>query len=64
VGMLNRASSYFRVERPIYVRGRFINTFFIGYHFGYEYSTIRDNPVRSIDHTALLGVVFKISAMK
>jgi hypothetical protein len=64
VGTLTRASTYFRVERPAYVGGRFINTFFIGYHFGYEYSTVRDNPVRSIDHTALLGVVFKISAMK
>ncbi|MDR1342620.1 MAG: hypothetical protein LBK18_05100 [Prevotellaceae bacterium] len=63
VGTLNRVSSDFRVERPIYIGGRFINTFFLGYHFGYEYSTIRDNPVRSIDHTVLLGVVFKISAM-
>jgi hypothetical protein len=63
IGKLNRISSYFRAEKPIYIRGNFINTFFLGYHFGYEYSTIRDNPLRTIDHTVLLGVVFKISPM-
>jgi hypothetical protein len=63
IGKLNRINSYFKVESPIYIRGNFINTFFLGYHFGYEYSTIRDNPVRAIGHTILLGVVFKISPM-
>ncbi|MDR0565650.1 MAG: hypothetical protein LBG47_01210 [Prevotellaceae bacterium] len=63
VGKLNRISSYLKAESPIYIRGNFINTFFLGYHFGYEYSTIRDNPVRTVSHTFLLGIVFKILPM-
>lgn len=63
IGKLSRVSSYLKAESPIYICGKFINTFFLGYHFGYEYSTIRDNPVRTIDHTFLLGIVFKISPM-
>jgi hypothetical protein len=60
IGKLNRINNYFKVEFPVFIKSKLWNTFFIGYNFTYEYSTIRDNPVHNVGHSVLVGMVFAI----
>ncbi|MCL1867685.1 MAG: hypothetical protein FWF72_01875 [Paludibacter sp.] len=61
IGKLNRMSNYLSFEFPVYVKGKLLNTYYLGYNFNYEYSTIRDNLIRRFEHNILLGIRFKIT---
>jgi hypothetical protein len=59
-GKLNRLSNLLKIEFPLFVNRRLRHTFFVGYHFTYEHSTLRDNPVHAVGHSVLVGMVFAI----
>ena len=61
IGTLNRCSNLLKVEFPVFINEKLWNSFFVGYRFAYEYSTIRDNPYWDITHALCLGIVFRLS---
>jgi hypothetical protein len=63
VGKLNRMNNYLKIEIPVFIKSKLLNTFFIGYDFTYEYSTIRDNLIRDVGHSVLVGMVFRLSKL-
>jgi hypothetical protein len=64
IGKLNRINNYLKVEFPIFTKHGLLNTFFVGYNFSYEYSTIRNNPYEDLEHVILVGMVFKIGKLR
>lgn len=55
----NYIENKFKVEFPLYIKGKFINSFSISHDFKYEYSTIKDNVFRRLGHTINVGILFK-----
>jgi len=63
IGKLNRITNSLKVEFPFIIKGKVLNTFYLGYNFSYEYSTVRDNKIEDIGHAILFGMVFKLSKL-
>lgn len=59
----NFVMNKFKIEFPLYINGKFINSFVLSHNLRFEHSTIKDNTYRRFIHTYNLGVIFKINKL-
>jgi hypothetical protein len=59
----NYIENRFKAEFPLYIKGKFVNSFSISHDFKYEYSTIKDNVFRRLGHSINIGILFKIDKL-
>lgn len=49
-----------KVEFPLYISGKLVNSFSVSYLFNYQNSSINDIAIRKYEHIFSLGFIFKI----
>ena len=59
----NYLANKFKIEFPLYIKGRLFSSFAFSYNMKYEYSTIKDNKYKRFSNIFGLGVIFKLSKL-
>jgi hypothetical protein len=53
----------FKIEFPLYIKGKFINSFVISHNLRYEHSTMKDNTYHKFAHTFNIGMIFQVKKL-
>lgn len=64
VSKRNYVENRLKIEFPVYIKEKFINSFTLYHDFRYEYSTIRDNIFMRLEHSIHFGLLFKLDKFK
>lgn len=64
VNKRNYVENRLKVEFPLYIKDKFINSFTLYHDFKYEYSTIKDNVFMRLEHSIHFGLLFKLEKFK
>jgi hypothetical protein len=56
----NYLTNTFKIEFPLYISGKFINSFSIRHDLKYEHSMIKDNIYHKFVNTFNIGLIFKV----
>jgi hypothetical protein len=56
----NCLTNTFKIEFPLYINGKFLNSFTVFHNLQYEHSTIKDNVYHKFVNTFNIGLMFKV----
>jgi hypothetical protein len=60
INKINYLTNTFKIEFPLYINGKFINSFTISHNLQYEHSIIKDNIYHKFVNTFNIGLMFKV----
>jgi hypothetical protein len=60
VNKRNYLTNTFKIEFPLYINGKFINSFTVSHNLQYEHSIIKDNIYHKFVNNFNIGLIFKV----
>lgn len=59
----NYVENRFKIEFPLYIQGKLINSFAVYHDLKYESSIIKDNIFKRLEHSVNIGIIFSINKL-